>query len=109
MVDLIMRGIAAVRSDPLLAVWFEPENMAIPIAVSQNSELLRAMTTGLAGELDGDAASRAETELRGAWLLRCIVSFLAMPGESEEAERAMLETFVVPLLDPNHDQRESRP
>lgn len=107
MVDLILRGIAAVRTDPLLAVWFEPKNMAIPIALSQNSELLHAMTTGLAGELVGDSTS-PDTELRGAWLLRCIVSLLAMPGESEQVERAMLEAFVVPLLFPSSDQQESR-
>ncbi len=100
MVDLIVRGINAVRADPLLAVWFEPNNMAIPIALSQNSELLHAMTTGLAGELDRDSRPRADIELLGAWVLRCIVSMLAMPGESEEQERAMLETFVVPLLLP---------
>ena len=99
-VDLVLHGIAAVRDDPLLAVWFEPENVAIPIAVSQSSDLLRAMTTALAGELDGDVRSPADVELRGAWLLRCIVSFLAMPAESDEVERQMLETFVVPLLIP---------
>lgn len=108
-VDLVMRGIAAVRDDPLLAVWFEPENVAIPIAVSQSSDLLRALTTALAGDLVGDAASPADVELRGAWLLRCIVSFLAMPAESDEVERAMLEAFVVPLLIPPTASRRSRP
>ncbi len=108
MVDLVMAGIAAVRSDPLLAAWFEPENVAIPIAVSQNSELLHAMTTALAGELDDPAGPRGDTELRGTWLLRCIVSFLAMPAETEAAERAMLEAFVVPLLNPGTDPRRSR-
>ena len=108
MVDLIMDSIAAVRADPLLAVWFEPENMAIPIALSQSSELLAAMTAGLAEQLDTDPGASVETELRGAWLLRCIVSLLAMPGKNEEAERAMLESFVVPLLLPSHHPRESR-
>lgn len=108
MVDLIIRGIRAVREDPLLAVWFEPQNMAIPIALSQNSELLNAMTAGLAGELGGDTRSPADIELLGAWLLRCIVSLLAMPGASEEVERAMLHEFVVPLLLPAHHQQESR-
>ncbi len=107
MVDLIMGGIAAVRDDPLLAVWFEPENLAIPIAVSQSSELLQAMTTGLARELDSDVRSLAEIELRGAWLLRCIISFLAMPAETDDVERAMLETFVAPLLIPLSDRRRS--
>ncbi|ANH37084.1 DNA-binding transcriptional repressor AcrR [Nocardioides dokdonensis FR1436] len=98
MVDLVAAGIAAIRADPLLAAWFQPENVAIPIAVSQDSELLRTMTTALAGALDPDARSGAEVELRGAWLLRCIVSFLAMPAEDPSVERAMLETFVAPLL-----------
>ena len=105
--DLIMSGIAAVRADPLLAVWFEPDNMAVPIAVSQNSELLQAMTAGLAQQLDVDHESTEEIALRGAWLLRCIVSFLAMPADDDAVERAMVEAFVVPLLSPPapHQQR----
>ncbi|MGB0100600.1 MAG: TetR/AcrR family transcriptional regulator [Nocardioides sp.] len=108
MVDLIMRGIAAVRADPLLSVWFEPENMAVPIAVSQDSELLQAMTAGLAEQLASDRQSSADVELRGAWLLRSIVSFLAMPADSEATERAMVEAFVVPLLVPTPDRDRSR-
>ncbi len=100
LVDLVVSGIAAVRSDPLLAVWFEPDNLAVPIAVSQNSELLQAMTAGLAQQLDVDHGSTDEIALRGAWLLRCIVSFLAMPAEDDATERAMIATFVVPLLSP---------
>ena len=108
MVDVVMAGIAAVRADPLLAVWFEPENMAVPIAVSQNSELLQAMTAGMAEQFDA-ALEPADVQLRGTWLLRCIVSFLAMPDESEAVERAMLEAFVVPLLVPQPDQQRSKP
>ncbi len=107
MVDLVMGGIAAVRADPLLAVWFEPENVAVPIAVSQNSELLQAMTAGMAEKFDS-ALEPAEIQLRGTWLLRCIVSFLAMPAESEAAERAMIEAFVVPLLNPDPAYRGAR-
>lgn len=99
LVDVIMRGVAAVRDDTQLAVWFEPENVAVPIAVSQSSELLPAMTAGMAEQFDADLDPR-EIELRGEWLLRCIVSFLAMPARSEAAERAMIEAFVVPLLVP---------
>ena len=96
--DRILGGIEAVRNDPLLAVWFEPENMAVPIAVSQNSELLQAMSAGLIGQLDVTAGHRDEIERRGEWLLRVIVSLLAMPGASPEAERAMVDSFVVPVL-----------
>jgi AcrR family transcriptional regulator len=108
MVDLVMAGISAVRADPLLAVWFEPENMAVPIAVSQNSELLQAMTAGMAEQFDA-ALEPAEIQLRGTWLLRCIVSFLAMPAANDAEERSMIEAFVVPLLIPRPDQQRSRP
>ncbi|MAS55775.1 MAG: TetR family transcriptional regulator [Pimelobacter sp.] len=107
LVDLIVRGIAAVRADPLLAIWFEPDNMAVPIAVSQNSELLQAMTAGLAQRLDADQPSYDEIELRGAWLLRSIVSFLAMPAADTATERAMIAAFVVPLLTPRPDRQRS--
>lgn len=108
MVDRIMAGIRAVRADPLLAVWFEPQNMAIPMAVSQDSELLRAMSAGMAGEFDEDESSDVELQRRGAWLLRCIVSFLALPGPSEAEERAALEAFVVPLIVSDPDHRRSK-
>ncbi len=107
LVDRIMAGIAGVRSDPLLSVWFEPENMAVPIAVSQSSDLLQAMTAGMAGEFQADAKAPEEIERRGVWLLRCIVSFLVMPGESEEAERAMIESFLVPVLVNESDRQRS--
>lgn len=97
--DRVLAGIAAVRSDPLLATWFEPENLAIPLAVSQNSELLQAMSVGIVDEL-GDGPLNADDDggRRGAWLLRCIVSLLAMPGADETEERAMLDAFVVPVM-----------
>lgn len=106
--DRIMGGIVAVRSDPLLSVWFEPENMAVPIAVSQSSELLQAMTAGIVGELDPESHQREEIERRGEWLLRCIVSFLAMPAASEDVERAMIESFLVPLLVTKPDLQRSQ-
>ncbi len=96
--DRMLAGIAAVRSDPLLAVWFQPENVAVPIAVSQSSELLRAMSTGLFGQLGVEAENPDELERRGEWLLRCIVSLLAMPAADDATERALIESFVVPVL-----------
>lgn len=96
--DLILSGIAQVRSDPLLAVWFEPENMAVPMAVSQNSELLRSMLVGLIEQNDEMALEGGDVELRAAWLLRSIVSLLAMPETDAEVERSMVESFVVPVL-----------
>ncbi|MDH3755579.1 MAG: TetR/AcrR family transcriptional regulator [Acidimicrobiia bacterium] len=105
--DRILAGIAAVRADPLLAVWFEPENMAVPIAVSQNSELLQAMSSGLVDQVGSGALGSEELERRGEWLLRCIVSLLAMPGADDEAERVLVESYVVPGLVTDADQTRS--
>ena len=88
MVDLPQRGIRAVRSDPMLAVWFEPQNVAIPMALSQGSELLQAMTAGLAGEFAEDPGAFADVELRGAWILRSIVSLLAMPARARRSSES---------------------
>ena len=86
-----------VRADPLLAVWFEPENMAVPIAVSQSSELLRAMSAGLIGELDRAAVELDEIEQRARWMLRShrVVAGHARSGRADRAP--MIESFVVPL------------
>ena len=97
LVDRVLSGIDQVRSDPMLAVWFEPENMAVPMAVSQSSELLRSMSAGLIGE-NADSLDPDEVEMRAQWLLRSIVSLLALPGADADAERSMVESFVVPVL-----------
>lgn len=96
--ERILAGIAAVRSDPLLAVWFRPENMTIPLALSQDSELLRLMSTALVAEVNARPLTQRELERHGEWLLRCIVSLLAMPARDEATERALVESFVVPAL-----------
>jgi AcrR family transcriptional regulator len=96
--DRILSGIDKVRADPLLAVWFEPENMAVPMSVSQNSELLNAMAVGVLGSAEATPEEHKALERRAAWLLRSIVSILAAPGTDREEERAMVESFIVPVL-----------
>ncbi len=96
--DRILSGIREVRADPMLAIWFEPENMAVPIAVSQSSDLLRSMSVNAIGETVLTNQEREEIERRGEWLLRSIVMLLAMPGKDDAAERAIVESFIVPAL-----------
>ncbi|GJM39088.1 MAG: TetR family transcriptional regulator [Acidimicrobiales bacterium] len=96
--DRVIAGLASVRSDPAMSEWFEPENMAVPIKVSQNSELLRTMSAGLLTELGPTHIDEEELERRAEWLLRSIISLLAMPGRDAASERAMVESFLVPVL-----------
>jgi len=102
--ERILGGIAHVRADPLLAVWFEPENMSVPIALSQSSALLRSMTIGLIGGTDETGETGESTldpddlERRAGWILRSIVTLLAMPGADKGTERKMIEEFVVPVV-----------
>ena len=98
LVERILAGIAHVRADPLLAVWFEPKNMAVPIAVSQSSTLLHSMAVGLLGQIDEAPVGHDELERRAEWLLRSIVMLLAMPGPDAETERRMIERFVLPVV-----------
>lgn len=109
LVDRIVLGIEHVRADPLLAVWFEPQNMAVPLALSQSPELLRAMS-GSGIDLDGEPfLDRAEAELRAGWLMRSIVSLLATPGPDLATERSMIESFVVPVLTASPTPTRSHP
>ena len=96
--DRILGGIAEVRADPLLAVWFEPENMAVPLAVSQSSELLQSMSVGLIDERDAAprARSRSSVAPSGCCARSCRCS--PCPAADAETERAMVESFIVPVL-----------
>ncbi len=96
--DRIEEGVAQVRRDPMLSIWFEPENMAVPIMVSQSSELLQTLSAGAVDETTDSPSERSDVELRGQWLLRSIISLLAMPGQDAASERAMIDRFIVPVL-----------
>lgn len=95
--DRISAGLRAVRQDPMLAVWFEPQNVAIPLAVSQESDVLQAGAAATIAQLC-PGLPQHELERRGAWLMRTIVSFLALPARDERDEREAIEVFVVPGL-----------
>lgn len=109
LVDRIVLGIEQVRADPLLAVWFEPQNMAVPLALSQSSDLLQSMTVGVIDFDEARPQDRADAELRAGWLMRSIVSLLATPGPDLTTERSMIESFVVPVLTASPTPTRSHP
>ena len=101
--DRILAGIEAVRVNPSLSVWFEPENLAVPLQVSQSSELLHSLAVALLDDADHPSIDRRDLEMRGDWLQRSIISLLAMPAGDAAYERALVEDVLVPaLLGPLH-------
>lgn len=104
--DRILGGVQAVRSDPLLAVWYEPENVHVPLALSQDSEVLRLTSTALVAELGPSGLAPSEMERRAEWMLRSIASLLVQPARDPVTERALIADLVVPALlagAPDHD------
>ena len=96
--DRVLAGIRAVRSNPSLAAWFEPENIAVPLQVSRNSELLRRLAVTLLDGAEGEKADQRDLEMRGDWLQRSIISLLAMPAADAAYERALVAEVLLPAL-----------
>ena len=105
--DRIVAGMRAVRADPLLAVWFEPENMAVPLAVSQDSAVLRPMAAAFIGEI-GVAGLDDDELVRGAD--GCCVHRVAAvdAGGRRTEEVRLVESFVVPVLTVDRSSVRSR-
>ncbi|HEY1990518.1 MAG TPA: TetR/AcrR family transcriptional regulator [Acidimicrobiales bacterium] len=91
-VDACLRALAGVRSSPTLAAWFTPGGSAIATDMAGSSSVIESMAGTLVGNPDGpDHRDRAR------WVVRSMLSLLAMPGADQQDERRMLERFVVPV------------
>ena len=95
----ILRALAAVRGNPATAAWFRPEAAGTAERLSRSSEAIDGLTVTFVEDLLGASASRRQHRLRARWLVRVVVSLLAMPAESAAEEAALIEQFVVrPML-----------
>jgi AcrR family transcriptional regulator len=92
-VEAILTALRRVRTDPQLAAWWEPSAMSIASDVTGNS----AVISGLAAAFVGDVED-PEVQAVAMWVVRVVVAFLVMPGESEQAERETLRRFVAPAI-----------
>lgn len=86
-----------VRSDPSLLAWFSASDVGVATAISSDSEVLGAMASAFAGRLAKELPE-ADAVRRGRWLVRMIVSLLAMPESDSMEERRVIADFVVPAL-----------
>lgn len=89
--EAVLLTLTEVRSRPALAAWITPESTAELLAVLRDSPLVEAVTARFASEVapDLDVAR---------WVLRSLVSLLAVPAEDPAEERRLVERFVAPLL-----------
>lgn len=89
------RGIAVavrmVRADPVLAAWFTEEAAGATGVLARSSQVIEGLVAGFLGE-----PSTAEARARGRWIVRSILSLLAVPGEDEDDEQTTIGRFVVP-------------
>lgn len=98
---IIQEAVRAVREQPELLVWFEPEQAGHTARLSRGSELLEALTLGFMDSAAPLHSVAADGELLIRWMIRIIISLLSMPGESVLEERQMIERFVLPGLTEN--------
>ena len=66
--------------------------------MSRSSEVVETLAERFVSALLGPDGDDPEGRLRARWFVRVIVSLLAMPGESDAEERALVERFVAPVL-----------
>jgi AcrR family transcriptional regulator len=100
LVEMIVGSVREVRRNPGTAAWFEPGVSGMAARMGRSSEVVDRLTTTFVSELFADEGRDPESRMRARWLVRVIVSLLALPGDSEEEERALVERFVAPLLLP---------
>lgn len=96
--ERILGGIDAVRNDPLLSVWYQPDNVHVPLELTQDPEALSLVSAGLFTDASPGELDDTERERRAEWLLRSIASLLARPARDAATERALVEDFVVPVV-----------
>ena len=93
LVEAIEAALAGVRSDPTLAAWFSPGDAGATARVADASPVIEAMVAPLVA---GD--DEATTHDRARWVVRVVVSLLALPGGDEGEERRLVRTFLAPVV-----------
>ena len=94
--EAIIMSIRRVRATPALAAWFTPENVGLTNELAHSYDVVDAIATAFAGDLeDGDADL---AHLRARMIVRIIISFLSAPEPDEAVERTLIEEFVAPAL-----------
>ena len=92
-VQAVLGALREVRAKPSLLSWVGPGNSGEISEILRESPLIESFTARFVGGED----EFPDLDL-ARWVLRCIVSFLAVPGTDEAEERRMIERFIAPML-----------
>jgi AcrR family transcriptional regulator len=93
----ISMAINAIRTDPALGPWFEPDaGLPAKIAVS-NTAITAALTRFMTRISSTGAPAERDVDL-ARWLTRTIIALIVMPEPSPESEAAHIGQFVTPVL-----------
>lgn len=99
----VQAALRRVRLDPTMSSWFRADAGGIAMSLAQSSPVIETIVGSFLGEAAGEWAQR-----RARWMVRMIVSLLAMPGTDPDDERELLERFVRAVLDDDTDDERSR-
>jgi len=91
-------AVRRVRLDPTLSGWFREDGGGIAMSLAQSSPVIETIVSAFLGD-----AADAAIQRRARWLVRVIVSLLAMPGTDADDERALLDRFVRAILTEDAD------
>jgi AcrR family transcriptional regulator len=92
-VEAVAAAIQEVRTKPTLLAWIGPGDAGQISELLRESPLIETFTARFVGERD----DLPDLDL-ARWVLRCIVSFLAVPGADDEEERRLISRFLAPVL-----------
>ena len=96
----ILRAVDEVRADRATASWFAPDDSSLAARMARGSEVVESMVqTFVARLLDPDGEDEADP-LLARYLVRVMVSLLALPEPDPQDERALVERFIAPALVP---------
>ena len=100
----ILSALHEVRTRPVLVAWFDPAAAGTAAHLARADRTIRVLVRAFLDSLVDDPGTRAELrpgldlDLAADWIVRIVVSLLAEPGSSTDAERRQLDQLLLPAL-----------
>ncbi|MGB3409828.1 MAG: helix-turn-helix domain-containing protein [Microthrixaceae bacterium] len=92
----VLKAVAAVRADPLLATWFNPASAGIAADLAAGSEVIESLAEEFLGNRETVVGAKISEAAR--WTVRAVVSLLSMPGRDADEELRFVRNVLVPAV-----------